>query len=97
MNILQHENTHPGSAVTPSAEKRFFTVVEAALYVEAHPETVRRALRAGEMHGSQRGKGGTWKIRPVCAEAWADGVDCPHEAGKRPVSLADFRARAVNS
>lgn len=58
------------------ASKRFLVVMEAALLAECHPDTVRAALRSGELHGAQRSKGGTWKVRPACLDAWVDGVPC---------------------
>lgn len=75
------------------SEQRFVTVAGAALIADSHPETVRSALRSGELHGSQRVKGGTWKIRPACVEAWVDGEACEHRETSGPVSLHDFRMR----
>ena len=84
-------------AIAKLGEQRFLSVMEAALYVGKHPETVRRALRSGEMHGSQRGqKGNTWTVRPECADAWLDGDPCEHQdADRRPISLQEHRLRAV--
>jgi len=76
--------------------KRRLTPVEAGALIERDPETVRRALRSGEMHGSQRGRGGRWTVRPACAEAWADHEPCVHQDSvRRPVSLLERRMRAV--
>lgn len=69
------------------------TVEQAAHLADCHPETVRRALRTGELHGRQRGKGGTWKMRPACVKRWAANEPCKHQAPPAPVSLAEFRTR----
>jgi len=44
-----------------------------------HPVTVRNALASGELHGTQRVKGGRWLIDQDCAVAWAEGRDCAHQ------------------
>lgn len=54
------------------------SVKEAAEEARVHPETIADALRSGALHGSQRVKGGTWRIRPSCLEAWAYGLACEH-------------------
>jgi hypothetical protein len=56
------------------------TVAEVAEATRRHPVTVRRALEAGELHGTQSTKGGRWTVREDCAEAWADGKPCEHQA-----------------
>lgn len=78
------------------AAKRYVSPFEVALLADRHVETVRDALRLGDLHGSQRVKGGAWKIRPACAEAWADSLPCEHQGeARRPVSLAAWRTRPV--
>lgn len=72
------------------AERRL-SVVQAATIAGCHIETIREALRAQELHGNQRVKGGTWRIRPACLEAWMDGDACEHQQARRPVSLASYR------
>ena len=47
---------------------RWLSVIQAAAYSGFHPETVRDALRAQELQGTQRVKGGTWRT----TEAWVD-------------------------
>lgn len=80
------------------AAQRFLSPVQVGLLIGRDPETVRRALRSGEMHGSQRGRGGSWSVRPACAEAWVDGEPCAHQdVLRRPVSLQERRLRAVGS
>lgn len=54
------------------------SVKEAAEQAEMHPETIAEALRRGDLHGAQRKKGGTWRIRPSCLEAWVYGDKCVH-------------------
>ncbi len=76
------------------ARKRFVSAFEAALLSEHHIETVREALRSGELHGAQRVKGGTWKIRPACVDAWMAGEECEHQSAEQPVSLNAWRRRA---
>lgn len=65
------------------------TVAEASVVGRRHPVTVRRALEAQELHGTQRVKGGRWVIRADCLDAWLDGVPCPHEAA----SVSDIGTR----
>lgn len=65
-------------------------VTEAAALVRRHPVTVRKALEAGEMHGSQRKARAHWVIREECAIAWVTGEPCAHQrtvAPPRPVPL----------
>lgn len=54
------------------------TTDEVAVEYRRHPVTVRIALNAGELHGTQRIVGGRWLIDEKCAEAWADGMQCEH-------------------
>jgi hypothetical protein len=56
------------------------TVAEVAAGTRRHEVTVRRALEAGELHGTQNAKGGRWTVREDCAEAWADGLPCEHQS-----------------
>ena len=75
------------------SDKRFVLVSEAALIACCHPETVRDALRSGELHGSQRTKGGPWKLRPACVESWAAQELCEHQKEqRRPVSLHAWKS-----
>ncbi|MEN1976869.1 hypothetical protein [Cellulomonas olei] len=61
------------------------TVAEVAAAPRRHVVTVRRALEAGLLHGTQRVKGGRWTVQPECAEAWVDGVPCPHHSNVVPL------------
>lgn len=83
------------------AKKRFITAMEAALISDRHPETVRDAARAGDLHGAQRLgedgqplKGARWRFRPACVDAWVCGELCEHRMAERPVSLSEYRLRA---
>lgn len=55
------------------------TVAEVAEGTRRHAVTVRRALEAGALHGTQSGKGGRWTVREDCAEAWAEKRTCEHQ------------------
>ena len=66
-------------------------VEQAAALAGSCRETVRRALRSGELHGRQRAKGGTWKMRPGCVKRWAANEPCKHQELPQPVSLREFR------
>ena len=67
------------------------SVVQAAALAGCHIETIREALRAAELHGTQRVKGGTWRIRPECLDAWMDSEPCEHQSTRAPVRLAAYR------
>ena len=54
------------------------TPAEAGVHARRHPDTVRRALAAGDLHGVQRVPGGRWLLDPGCVDAWAAGVPCEH-------------------
>lgn len=58
----------------------WLTVGEAARYARRHPKTISNALRAGDLHGKQRGVKGTWSVEPECVDAWLGGEKCPHQA-----------------
>lgn len=58
----------------------WLTGPEAAAYSRRHPVTIRRALEAGDLHGSQRVKGGRWLIAADCLDAWIGGRPCEHQA-----------------
>ncbi|MFD6093678.1 helix-turn-helix domain-containing protein [Oerskovia sp. NPDC060338] len=80
---------HPASPAATIAAR--VTPVEAALLTDRHPDTVYAALATGELHGAQRTKGGRWKIRVACLEAWADGAKCEHQASASNVVELDTR------
>ncbi|TAJ46334.1 MAG: DNA-binding protein [Herbiconiux sp.] len=65
---------------------------EAANVSRRHPETIRDACRAGELHGVQRKKGGPWLIAEPCLAAWVFRQKCEHQAAKSNVTRIDRRA-----
>ncbi|WP_194521943.1 helix-turn-helix domain-containing protein [Cellulosimicrobium sp. JZ28] len=84
-------------ALTPAADlpKRpvRLTVAEAAEEGRKHPITVRRALESGELHGSQRVKGGRWTIEESCLSAWLAGETCEHQRATATSTVVPFRRR----
>lgn len=72
---------------------RYLTSDETATLTRRHPVTVRKALEAGELHGSQRTKGGRWTVREECAEAWVEGRLCAHQS-ENVVAIGGRRAAA---
>jgi excisionase family DNA binding protein len=62
------------------SERLRFDTKQAAEFAGCHPDTVRRALEAGDLHGGQRKAGGRWSVRRECLEAWLDGEKCQHRA-----------------
>ena len=54
-------------------EVTLLTVAEVASLTRRHAETVTKALRLGELKGSQRTKRGRWLVRMEDAVAWATG------------------------
>lgn len=105
MSALQQAVEKLEVEISKLSEKRFVNTMEAALLSDRHPETVREAARAGELHGSQRGglnprtgkprRGGEWRFRPACVDAWTDGVPCEHQQPQKAISLDEYRMRAV--
>lgn len=74
------------------------TVSAAAEVACVHPITVYRALEGGELHGTQRAKGGRWTIRPECLDAWLDKKKCEHQLAAAAVTnLADRRAARASA
>ncbi len=82
---------HPDTSAAPA----FLTTVEAAARARRHPVTIRKALESGELHGSQRGAGGRWAIRPECVDAFVEGRPCHHQASRSTVRQLRGR-RAVS-
>jgi hypothetical protein len=58
----------------------YLSVKQVADLAGRHEKTVGLALRAGELHGSQRSRNASWRVREDCAEAWIEGRQCPHKA-----------------
>ena len=46
----------------------WMTVKQAAEYVSAHPQTIYRAARRGDLRANRRGR--TWMIRAIDLDAW---------------------------
>lgn len=61
----------------------YLTVAEASTYAKRHRVTLWRALESGQLHGSQRGAGGKWAIRPECLDAWLAGQSCDHDQKRK--------------
>ena len=64
----------------PGGVRFWFTTAEAAAHARRHPDTVKKACQSGELHGTQRVRGGNWRIHRDCLEAWLLGAKCPHQA-----------------
>lgn len=54
--------------------KAWLTIREAAARAHRHPETVRRAIRAGELPAIQRCKSGKWLLKSTDVDDWLAGV-----------------------
>jgi len=52
------------------APERRMTVPEVAALARCHQQTVRRAIEAGMLPATRRGKKGVWLIHQSDAEAW---------------------------
>jgi len=61
------------------SERLRFNTAQAADFVGCHPQTIRKALEAGELHGGQRKTKGRWSVRRDCLEAWVEGAECEHQ------------------
>lgn len=73
-------------------------VAEAATLGRRHPETVRKALQDGTLHGAQRMKRGPWLIQPECLDAWLDNERCTHQEAKAAVTdIATRRAARASA
>lgn len=76
-----HAPVAPGAAPDriDAWEREPLTSAEVGAEFHRHPETVRDAIRAGDLHGIQRIKRGRWLVERRCAAAWARGAKCPHQ------------------
>lgn len=54
-------------------DTRWLSAKQAADYSGFHLETVRDALRAQELQGTQRVKGGNWRTTPAWVDTWIAG------------------------
>ncbi|WP_248582562.1 helix-turn-helix domain-containing protein [Nocardioides sp. InS609-2] len=65
------------------ANQIWLTTRQAGERADRHPETVRRACEAGDLHGGQTVPGrSSWRIHIDCLDAWVLGQPCPHVAAK---------------
>lgn len=62
---------------TPVAEavSPWLTVAEAAAVARRHAETVRSALKAGELHGHRKTTRGQWRVHIDSVTAWIEADD----------------------
>ena len=64
--------------------RTWHTTATGAVHSGYHQQTIRKALEAGELHGTQRVTGGRWRVHVDCLDAWMSGQKCPHGLGKKP-------------
>lgn len=55
----------------PSGQ-RWLTVAQVAERTGYHPQTVREALRRGQLRGSRRGHAGNWRVAEEDLQRWFD-------------------------
>lgn len=65
------------------SDRTWHTTETAADHVNCHPQTVRKALASGDLHGRQRTAKGHWRIHVECLDAWAAGDKCEHQRLRR--------------
>ncbi len=61
------------------SDRIWFNTAQAADHAGCHPDTVRKALESGDLHGSQRKARGRWRIHRHCLDDWCEGAKCEHE------------------
>jgi hypothetical protein len=64
------------------------TVAEAAVEARRHPDTIRKALEAQDLHGTQQVARGKWSVKAECLDAWLDGVPCVHKNNVTQIGAA---------
>jgi len=67
------------TVVNPHQVLQVLDTTQAAVAAGRHRDTIKRALESGDLHGSQRCKGGRWWIRAECFNAWLSGGRCVHQ------------------
>ncbi|MCR6706525.1 MAG: hypothetical protein NVV66_18180 [Cellulomonas sp.] len=72
------------------------TAAQSAELAQRHPDTIRRALADGTLHGKQRTRKGRWLIEPACLAAWEAGEPCPHRAAASNVVELAGRSRSAS-
>ncbi|AEI11855.1 hypothetical protein [Cellulomonas gilvus] len=70
------------------------TADQAAAASGRHPDTIRRALADGSLHGKQRTRKGRWLVEPACLAAWESGEACAHHEQKS--NVVPFRDRSAS-
>jgi hypothetical protein len=70
---------------TPVDTRALLAVQDAAVVTGRHPVTLRRALKAGELHGHQLRKRGRWTLERQCLLAWMNGDPCVHKHKVSPL------------
>jgi hypothetical protein len=61
------------------SERIWHNTAQAGERSGSHPDTVRKAVEAGELHGTQRKAKGRWRIHRDCIDAWCAGQQCQHQ------------------
>jgi excisionase family DNA binding protein len=61
------------------SERIWLDVHQAAERAGYHWRYIADLCRSGEIHGTQRKRGGKWRIHVECLDAWAGGVTCAHQ------------------
>ena len=54
----------------PTTGRVWLTTAQAAEHTGYHPDTIRKALEAGELRGKQRRPGGHWRVHVDVLDAW---------------------------
>lgn len=54
--------------------RHWFTTRQAAEFTGFHPDTVRKALEAGDLVGEKRHEKAHWRIQREALDAWQKGV-----------------------
>lgn len=61
------------------SERIWHSTATAADRAGCHPDTVRKAVEDGSLHGTQRKAKGRWRIHRDCLDAWCGGELCQHQ------------------
>lgn len=57
----------------------WFNTSQAGEHAGSHPDTVRKALEDGTLHGTQRKAKGRWRVHVTCLDSWCAGEPCQHQ------------------
>lgn len=95
------EPTHPipppRPTKGPTKQADWLTVADVAQVTGWHPDTVRRRLESGEMHGHQRSRRGRWQIHSDAVDACIRGLDGPTACGCARLQSVTRGRRALAS